>query len=70
MAHALLTAAALVWTAEAAFVVCIGLAQRLRLRLLWLAARTTEQGRRFRRYMPTAQRQAQAWLPGSKAEAA
>lgn len=64
-AHALLTAAALVWTAEALFVVCLGALQRLWLRLLWLAARTTEQGRRFRRYLPTAQQRAQAGMPGA-----
>ncbi|KAL1503684.1 hypothetical protein AB1Y20_012157 [Prymnesium parvum] len=67
-AHALLALCASVWAAEAAFVLCLGAAQRLRLLLLALAAVAVEQGRRFRRYVPDAQQRAQDWLPKSAEE--
>lgn len=56
--HALLAAAAAVWASEALFVLVLGIGQRIRL----MGLNAITQGRRFRGYLPTAQKQAQNWV--------
>ncbi|KAL3927316.1 MAG: hypothetical protein SGPRY_002877, partial [Prymnesium sp.] len=69
-AHALLAVSASMWAGEAAYVLWLGLLQRAWLVLLLIAARTVEQGRRFRRYWPSAQQRAQvSQLPNNQYDA-